>query len=373
MRIAICTDQYLPMLSGLVDSIETLAQELKEHGHEVRIYAPRLPGAVERDHVYYFPGFAVPRSNGGVIFTVPIGAMRDIKKFRPDVIHTQLFGMAGFFAWFVARRLSVRFVGTDHTFPADYLYSLNCAPTRYLVRRFASWFYQRCDMVTTPSQALLNELHLYGLTRPSVVISNPIPRIFRPIENKNAIRARLGIRDNAIAIFGRVAQEKNLDATMDVFVELRKTHNAQLVFIGDGPYRAYLEREATRLGISSDVLFLGIVRDEQLVETLNVCSLQLITSTSENQPMTLLQSMACGLPVVAANAGGLPEYVYNDENGYIVEPTDILGFSRAVASILDNPEQARKFGQHGRKRSESFGPHAIAKQFEAVYIDKVGK
>lgn len=358
------------MLSGLVDSINTLAQELLRNGHEVRIYAPRLPQAPDHEYVYYFPGYPIPGTKGGVILTLPFGAMRDIKAFKPDVIHTHLFGMAGFFAWYAARRLGVRLIGTDHTFIADYLYALNSAPTRYIARRFAAWYYQRCDAVTTPSRALLNELHAYGMTRPGVVISNPIPAIFNPIADVTVIRTTLGIRTHAIAVFGRIAEEKNLDATLAIFVELRKTHDVQLVCIGDGPYRARIQGEVQRLGIADHVLFLGILRGAALVDALNACTLQLITSTSENQPMTLLQAMACGLPIVAANAGGLPEYVQNDVNGYTVEPTDTEGFVRAITTICDSEELARQLGQRSIEKSSSFGPQHIASLFERVYVDK---
>ncbi|HWP61491.1 MAG TPA: glycosyltransferase, partial [Candidatus Paceibacterota bacterium] len=323
MRIAFCSDQYLPMLSGLVDSLETLAQELRTQGHEVRIYAANMPGTVPSEHVFRFPAWAIPGTKGGAIFSLPFGAMRDIRNFKPDVIHTELFGGAGLFAWYAARKLRVPLVGTDHTFPADYLYGLNFPPFPYLARKYAAWYYGRCDVVTTPSRSLLEELRAYGMKKPGKIISNPVAHQFLPLANKLELKKKFDIAERAIAVFGRIAKEKNLDAALEVFAKISENSDAQLVFIGDGPYRAALEAR-TR---SARVKFLGALRDRPLVEALNACDVLLITSTSENQPMTLLQAYACGLPIVAAQAGGLPDYVQSGVSGYVVPPSDINQFA----------------------------------------------
>lgn len=369
MRIAFCTDQYLPMLSGLVDSLDTLATQLRKNGHEVRIYAPALPDAEDDPHVFRFPSWSLPGSNGAIIFNAPIGALRDLASFRPDIIHTELFGAAGWLAWRASRKLRVPLVGTDHTFPADYLHyaKLDFPPFPYLVKKYSALYYNRCDIVTAPSHKKLDELRAYGMYRPARVISNPIQEIFRPLPDKQGLKGKLGIGNHAITIFGRIAREKNLDAALDIFANVAERTDAELIFIGDGAYRPHLERRVRDERITSRVKFLGTLRGETLVEAINACDVLLITSTSENQPMTLLQAAACCLPIVAANAGGLPEYVHHDSNGYVIDPKNHAAFADRLVELLEDESRRLQYGANACKLAEPCSPQAVAAQLESLY------
>lgn len=373
MRIAICTDQYLPMLSGIADSVDILVRQLQTNGHEVRLYTLAMEGAEPEPHILRFPSYALPGSNGGIPIVLPVGAMRDIKRFKPDVIHTHLAGVVGFFALYASWRLSVPLVGTDHTFPADYLHyaNLNFEPFRYLVRKFSSWYYNRCVFVTAPSKNMIDELTEFGLCRPHKVISNHIPaHIFRPL-NKTACKQTYGIGSKAVLIFGRVATEKNLDNALAMFAQVKDNvvghAAAELVVVGDGPYKKEFEQKVEEAGLSSSVRFLGKLRDEALVEAINACDVFLITSLSETQSMTTLQAMSCGLPVVAARAGGLPEYVHSGVNGYCIDPYDKKEFTNKLTELLNNPELCKTLGEAGRASVAKYSPEAITKQFEEIY------
>ncbi len=371
MRIAICTDQYLPMISGLVDSIDTLVQELRKNGHEVRVYAPKLVGSIPDKDVFRFPSWSVPGSGGTIVLNFPFGALKDMQNFKPDVIHTHLFGVAGFLAWRAARKLKIPLIGTDHTSPADYLHylHLNFQPFVFLVRRFAAWFYGRCNVVTAPSQHILDELYAYGMRNTAMeIISNPI-RLdqFRPLGNKQELKEKYGIEEQAVLLFGRVAEEKSLDFAVDVFKALTAKTHAQLVVVGDGPYKKELEEKVASVGLKGRVKFLGVLRGEVLVGALNATEVLLVTSTSEIQPMTILQAMAAGLPVVGARAGGIPECVIDGETGYLVDPTFKTAYVEKLEELLSNQELRENFGVAARKAVENYAPQEIAKKFVAVY------
>lgn len=368
MRIAICSDQYLPLLSGLVDSIETLTHELRREGHEVRIYAPTLPGAVPEEHVYRFPSWTLPGSGNAMIVALPLGALKDMRTFKPDIIHTHLAGITGIFAIYASFRLSVPLIGTDHTFPADYLHyaKLNWPPFPYLVRKFSAWYYNRCAFVTTPGREILEELRAYGMKKPARIISNPLQtRLFRSISEKSELKKKFGIGDTAVLLFGRIAKEKNLDFAIDIFA--RMNEKTELILIGDGPYRESIERRVRELHLQSRVRFLGVLRGELLVEAINACEVCLITSIGETQSLSTLQSLACGLPVVAANIGGPAEYIRDGETGYLVDPEDVEIFVARLTKLLDEPHTAAKFGQLARESVAVFSPEQIAVQFIQVY------
>lgn len=368
MRIAICSDQYLPLLSGLVDSIDTLARELRARGHAVRIYAPTLPGAEKDENVFRFPSWTLPGSGGAMIVALPLRAMKDMCAFKPDVIHTHLAGITGLFALYAARRLSVPLVGTDHTLPADYLHyaRLDFPPFPYLVRKFSAWYYDRCAFVTTPGGDVLHELREYGMTRPARVVSNPLPtRLFRPLPHKSELKQKLGIGERAVLVFGRIAKEKNLDFAVGVFA--RMSGEAELVFVGDGPYRGELEKKIREQGLQQKTRFLGTLRGEPLAEAINACDVCLITSVSETQSLTTVQALACGLPVVAASAGGLKEYVRHAETGYLIEPDDEAAFAECLASLLRDPGTLARFGRNARESVSRLSPERIVEEFEMIY------
>ncbi|MDP3771763.1 MAG: glycosyltransferase [bacterium] len=369
MRIAICTDIYLPQLSGIADSLGILARELKMRGHSVRIYAPHLPGAIIDPEIMRLPSYQIPGA-GGLSLVMPLGVVRDMKNFKPDVIHTNTYSTAGLFALYAAWRLRVPLVGTDHTFPADYLHyvKLNFRPFPYLIKKFAAWYYNHCGFVTAPSKSMLNELAAYGMHRSVRAISNHIPSdVFRPLPAKEELKKKYGVGPRAILIFGRIAREKNLDYAVAIYVEVARRTDAELVFIGGGPYRAAIEKQVREQKLDSCVRFLGTLRDEPLVEAINACEVFLITSTSETQSMTTLQAMACCLPVVAIAAGGLPEYVHDGENGFVVSSEQKDLFVEKIITLLNNTELAQRLGAAGRVSVAPFAPEHIAGQFEGIY------
>ncbi len=249
MRIALATDIYLPQVSGVADSVDLLARTLLGRGHAVRIYAPDLPDAEPDVTVFRRPAWAVPGSGGGLAVVSPFGVLADLRRFVPDVVHTHSSSTLGLAAMFAARRLGVPLVGTDHTFPADYLHyiGLDCPPFRFVARKSAALYYNRCAYVTTPSRSLLSELEDFGLARPAAVVSNHVPsRIFRPLPGRAELKARLGLRGPTVLLFGRIAVEKNLDVALEVFARVCGQIDVELAVVGDGPYRATLEFEGSR-------------------------------------------------------------------------------------------------------------------------------
>jgi len=370
MRVAIFTDIFLPQLSGVADSIEILAEELRRAGHETRIYAPRIAGAPEDPRVVRFASVLIPGSGGGLALVFPFGGLRDLKRFNPDLIHTQTFSTVGILAAYAAWRLKLPLVGTDHTFPAEYLryVRLDFAPIRFLVDRAAAWYYSRCLFVTAPSAKMIEQLRSHGMTRPTEVISNPIRiDLFRPLERTADLKRKFGIGSEAILFFGRIAKEKNWDFALDVFAAVAARRDTELVVVGDGPYRREFEAKTRERPMGARCRFLGEMHGEQLVEAINACEVFLTTSMSETQSMSMLQASACGLPVVAVNSGGLPEYVRDGTTGYLVDPEDRDGLVDRVIDLLEDAQLRHRNGSNGREFAVQFSPAATTARHLAVY------
>ena len=127
-----------------------------------------------------------------------------------------------------------------------------------------------------------------------------------------------------------------LDA-IEIFVMVRGKMPAKLVMIGDGPDRAPAEALARRRGVEKDVLFLG--KQNEIREKLGQADLFLLPSELESFGLAALEAMACEVPVIATNAGGVPEVVEHGVDGYLVEPGDVTSAAQYAIEILSRADR----------------------------------
>ena len=121
--------------------------------------------------------------------------------------------------------------------------------------------------------------------------------------------------------------------------------DAELLLAGDGPLRDTLAAQATDLGIASRVRFLGVRDDVPIV--LRASDVYALTSISEAASLTLLEAMACRLPVVVTNVGGNPEIVQHGRHGFLVPRGDHTATAKAILELLQNPARAQDMGEAG--------------------------
>jgi len=147
---------------------------------------------------------------------------------------------------------------------------------------------------------------------------------------------------------GRLKAPKDF-GTLVHAMALLPTDSCRLRVAGDGPERTALSEEIQALGLAGTVELLGD-RDD-VAELLRRSHVFVLSSRSEGMPMSVLEAMATGVPVVASAVGGLPELVVEEETGLLVEPGDEKALAGAIASLLDDPELRRKLGSAGHARA----------------------
>jgi len=157
---------------------------------------------------------------------------------------------------------------------------------------------------------------------------------------------------------------KRVGDVIGIFDRVLAKTPARLLLVGDGPDRALAERLCREMKICDRVHFLGNVT---AVETLlPVCDLLLLTSDRESFGLSALEAMACGVPVVGTDAGGLPEVVASGTTGYLRPIGDVEGMSRDALSILTDPARKAQFSEAARRRAVSEFPEERA---VARYLD----
>jgi 1,2-diacylglycerol 3-alpha-glucosyltransferase len=384
MKIAMFTDYFFPELGGIQDSLATISRSLGGRGHQVDIYAPRYAAADyrrigvpmrERDlgvnvNVHRRRSLPFPSSTrqSRAALPSPIAPAVLVARTKPDVIHTHSFFGIGLEALLNGAVLGIPVIGTNHTTIAGFGPHIPISVAR--AGAYVTWFHNRCDYVTAPSQSVFAELGLAKLRRPHQVISNPIDTArFTPArsDEREALRARFGLTVPTITYAGRLGPEKNIDVLFHALAALRD-HGvaAELTIAGHGSHEPILRRLAAELRIDRQVRFLGTLTQEDLAQLLRISDTFAIMSTSETQSMVLLQAMASGVPVIAANTRALPEFV-SPANGALVDPHDPVRLARALADMLASSERRQALGSAGRQTAERYGIEAVTDEWEALY------
>lgn len=384
LEIAMFSDYFHPELGGIQDSIALAAQALGRRGHRVALHVPRYG---ERDYrrvglrrveSALGPGVWVHRhrslpapsttQQSRVVIPSMVTTLRLLRQTRPDVIHVQSFLGLGLEAVMAGWMLGIPVIGTNHTAIKAFAAYLPVKPD--WAEDYVTWFHNRCDLITAPSHSVLEEMGLARLERPSQIISNPIDtHVFCPSspEERAGLRAQFGLTTSVVVYAGRLGPEKDIDVVVRAVARLREGGMPMtLAIAGHGSDEGRLRGMAAELGVADNVRFLGTLDKERLAALLRASDVFAIMSTSETQSMTLLQAMACGVPVVAARARALPEFV-NASNGFLVEPGDVTGLADRLRHLLENECTRMEIGAGGPVSIRPYGIDHVTDAWEQVY------
>ena len=198
---------------------------------------------------------------------------------------------------------------------------------------------------------------------------------FSPGNDKAGSKIRLGIDGNVfvIGIVARLAQVKDHATLLEACrILVESGHEFRLLVVGDGPLRGQLEERTHFLGISKQVIFTGMRED--ITDLMRAMDIFCLSSLSEGISLTLLEAMACGLPIVATAVGGNPEVVVGGETGFLVKPGSPESLSERLAVLISNEQLRITMGQAGRDRViNHFSLQTCALAYQNLYISVTGR
>ncbi len=188
-------------------------------------------------------------------------------------------------------------------------------------------------------------------------------------ESRLRVRAQMGIEADAavVGIVARLTAAKDHGNLFAAFERVQRTHpDARCVVVGDGELADELAAQLRERGLASSILMIGPRHD--IPDVLSTFDVFVLSSYTEGLPVTLLEAMAAGLPVVATRVGGNPEVVVDGETGVLVPPRDPEALAGALGQLLSEPERARAMGRRGRDRCNTvFGLGVMTASYEALY------
>lgn len=196
---------------------------------------------------------------------------------------------------------------------------------------------------------------------------------FRPIPNPvqvEPVNARVSCTATPTIIFmGRLEKEKGIFDLIDALVYLRARYpKLELKLAGDGNVEAVRQSAAER-GVADALRFLGWIDGPEKTRMLSNADALVLPSYAEGLPMSALEAMAVGTPVVATRVGALPELIDDGVNGFLVEAGDVRGLSRAIDRLLSSDTTRRRLSKSARERIEQFySSERVVPQIEAIYL-----
>jgi N-acetyl-alpha-D-glucosaminyl L-malate synthase BshA len=227
---------------------------------------------------------------------------------------------------------------------------------------------EESDGVTAISNYLKKEtLDQFGVKHPIEVIPNFVncDLYTRPPDQK--LRAEWAPDGEPILLhLSNFRPVKRVTDVVEIFAMVRAKMPAKLVMIGDGPDRGAAEWLARQRNVARDVLFIG--KQDQIYEKLGAGDVFLLPSDLESFGLAALEAMACEVPVVASNVGGLPEVVENGVDGFLVPPRDVHAAAKCVLDILTRADRGREMGKLARINArKKFCANDIIPMYEAYY------
>ncbi len=243
----------------------------------------------------------------------------------------------------------ITLVGKDESFAPVVTFSIN-----------------QSDGVTTVSDSLRKDTYAhFDITNDIVVIPNFIDLERFKKQKKDHFKKAICPNDEKLLVHtSNFRKVKRIDDVVKIFCKVRREIPAKLLLVGDGPERTYIEELCQELKLTEDVRFLGKL--EAIEEVLSVADLFLMPSETESFGLAALEAMACEVPVISSNTGGLPELNVQGVTGFLSNVGDVESMASNALIVLD-PKNLPTFKANALLRAKEFELSHIRPLYEKVY------
>ena len=314
-------------------------------GHDISLITanpgepvPGVDNLVIRPHL---PG------KGWKYFEGLISIKRWLSRMNPDILHAHFLTGYGWWGWLSGfKPLLLTVWGKD-----VYVNPFRSKADKYLAARVLA----RAHLVTGDSIDILNSVSRLGSSGENLhrILWGVETDKFTPGLERNEIRGKLGINlEDKVVVTNRNFTEKfyNNDRIVEAVPEvLSKEPNTTFLFLGDGPFRQGAETLAESLGVKDRTRFLGHVSPAGMPAYLGASDLFVSVSDVDATPVSLLEAMSSGLPVVARKLPSIEEWIGRGEGGYLISGDITLGLSESIPQLLADAARSEDFGRRNRE------------------------
>lgn len=354
--------------SGVVAT--ELGKALAEKGHQVHFITSSIPFRLDgcKANIFYHE----VEVNQYSVFRYPpydialASKMAEIAKRESlDILHVH-YAIPHAISAFLAKEMVGEHLKVVTTLHGTDITVLGYDPSLSDMIRFGI---ERSDLVTAVSNDLVRQtMELLDTSKPIETVYNFVDhRTYFP-RDAEALKEDYGIKkgQKVLVHVSNFRKVKRVPDVVQAFYEIQKEVDAVLLLIGEGPELPIVQNLIRKLGIEQKIRFLG--NQKRVADLLSMSDLKLLLSEKESFGLVLLEAMACGVPAIGTDIGGIPEVIDHGENGFICPLGDIEAIAKAAIEILTDVELQQKFSENAiLKVNNDFHQEKVVSQYEAVY------
>lgn len=383
MKIGIFTDAYEPHISGVTTSIKMLKTALEKMHHEVYIVTANLDNNKfiydKKNKIIYLPGIKT-----GIYETKLTGiyskkAMKIIKEWNLDVIHSQTEFGVGYFSRIVAKKLSLPIVHTYHTLYEDYVHYVTHGHFDNFAKKLAikiTKYYceKRCDELIVPTDKIkdlfINKYNIIkqvnviptGIDIDKFKITPSMKKNIQTIKNKYKIKDT----DFVIGSVGRIAPEKSFDKLLYNIKDMIKVNtNIKVLLVGGGPDLDNLKKLTKKLNLENYVIFTDKI-DYDLVPTyFNIFNVVVSFSKTETQGLTIIEGLAASKPTLCIEDDSFRSMIEPNYNGYLFK--NDTEFKDYIFKLMNDQKLYKDMSTNARNSTYKYSKEVFAADILKVY------
>ena len=358
MRIGMMADTYKPYVSGVTNYIDLNKRYLEQAGHEVYVFTFSEPDHEDEEaRIIRSPG--LPLADTG--FFLSLKYSREAKNLLQsmDVVHVHHPFLSGRLALHYCHTADIPIVFTNHTrydlLAQAYIPMLPEGISDGLLQAYMPSFCEAVDLVISPSPGMEKVLREFEVDSSIEIVPNGVElkRFFRadPFSRTN-----YGFTDDDILLIyaGRLAPEKKLDFLLMAFAGITQAvENVRLLLVGDGPMKEELRELVKDLQITEFVKFAGLIPYEKMPGYLAMCDAFVIASVAEVHPLSVIEAMGTGLPVMGIHSPGVGDTVEDGVTGFL-STKNLPAFTAKLTRLCLQTQLRQKMGAAARKAVQKY-------------------
>ena len=359
MRIGMMADLYKPHVSGVTNYIALNKRILEQAGHEVFVFTFGDDEVVDDEpNVVRAPGIPLAETGAYLSFRYPRRVRRLLQSM--DVVHAHHPFLSARLAIRYCRPYNIPVLFTNHTrydlYAQAYLPVLPEQIGVAFLQAYMPWLCREVDLVIAPSHGLRRVLEGFGVRSPIVVLPNGVE--LEPFRQAGApvTPESVGLDPGGVTLVnvGRLGPEKNLTFLIRAFAGVAAAFpEARLVLVGEGPERDNLEDQVSRSGLRGRVGFAGLVDYAELPRYLAMADAFVTASVTEVHPLSVIEAMASGLPVLGIVSPGIEDTVEDGQTGYL-STEDLPAFTAKMTRLVAEPARRAEMGARARQAAEEY-------------------
>ncbi len=355
MRIGMMADVYKPHVSGITNYIALNKRFLEAAGHEVFVFTFGEEDYVD-DEVNIIRSPGVPLVDTGYYLGIRYAPEAQKVLKTMDVVHVHHPFLSGRLALRYCKPRGIPIVFTNHTrydlYAKAYLPYLPDGVGETFLKAYLPNFCHSMDLVIAPSQGMKEVLERVGVTSHIEVVPNgvDISPFMAEVEPMSRQRFGFDAQDVILVYAGRLGPEKNLPFLLRAFNGVAKAYeNVHLLIVGDGSEYDNLVERVQLMRIASRVRFTGMVKYEEIPKYLAMSDAFVTASVTEVHPLSIIEALASGLPVLGIQSPGVGDTVEDGKTGFLVQGEDLAAFTAKMIRLVTDPALRERMGQQARE------------------------